>query len=229
MWFTVRAMLTPRTPRSLHELVALAESMAGRRIEELAAERGIAWSGRRGLRTKGKTGTLIETLLGAQGGSRATRDFPDLEVELKTIPVDASLRPRESTYVCTLPLGAVDRAEWSTSWARAKLQRVLWFPIVDDGVTERAGAPLLWEPTAEQSAVLAGDFDDIVGAIAIGDVEGLTARTGRWLHARPKAASSRDRAIALGEEGEWIATVPRGLYLRTRFTGAILRDPTAVP
>jgi DNA mismatch repair protein MutH len=220
---------TLRTPRSLDELVARAREMTGRPLDALAAEIGLAWSGRRGVHTKGKTGALVEALLGATGGSQAVHDFPELGVELKTIPVDATLRPRESTYVCTLPLGAAERAEWSTSWARAKLARVLWFPVVDDGGVERAGAPLLWEPTAEQSAILAADFDDIVGAIALGGIEGLTARTGRWLHARPKAASSRDRAWASGVDGEWIATVPRGLYLRSRFTGALLRDPAAAP
>jgi DNA mismatch repair protein MutH len=34
---------------------------------------------------------------------------------------------------------------------------------------------------------------------------------------------------AFGVDGEAIATVPRSFYLRPRFTGAVLRDPRAVP
>jgi len=37
------------------------------------------------------------------------------------------------------------------------------------------------------------------------------------------------RTLAWGSEGEAIATVPRGFYLRTRFTGALLADPAALP
>jgi DNA mismatch repair protein MutH len=221
-------------PRSEAELLVRAQTMAGRALDALAAEHGLPYAGHAGTRGKGKTGALVEQLLGATGGSSAQHDFPALAIELKTIPVDARTgRPRESTYVCTLPLADADGAEWSTSWARAKLARVLWVPVVIDegrvGEAPRVGAPLLWSPTEEQSAVLAGDFDDVMGAIAIGGVEGLTGSVGRWLHARPKAANAREKAWGLGADGEWIATVKRGFYLRERFTGAILRDARALP
>ena len=217
-------------PRTVDELLARALSVAGRALSSLAAEHGLPFAGRNGARTKGKTGELLERLLGASGGSSAVHDFPALGVELKSIPVDASLRPRESTYVCTLPLADAEHAEWSTSWARAKLARVLWMPVVLGDDEPRLGTPLLWEPTAEQNAILAGDFEDAMGAIAIGGIEGLSARAGRWLHVRPKAASSRDRTWSPGEDASaWVATNPRGFYLRPRFTGALLVDPAATP
>ena len=79
---------------------------------------------------KGKVGEQIERALGASGGSTATWDFPELRVELKTIPLDASRgAPRESTFVCAVSLADADRAEWATSWVRAKLSRVLWVPV----------------------------------------------------------------------------------------------------
>jgi DNA mismatch repair protein MutH len=61
--------------------------------------------------------------------------------------------------------------------------------------------------------------------IAIGKVEDLTARVGRWLQARPNAAHAGKRTRAYGEEGEPMLALPRGLYLRARFTGALLADP----
>jgi DNA mismatch repair protein MutH len=227
----VQAPRVTDEPRSVNELVARARGLAGRTLASLAAEHALPFAGRSGARTKGKTGELVERLLGASGGSAAVHDFPTLGVELKTIPTDAAGRPRESTYVCTLSFADAERAEWATSWARAKLARVLWVPVtVVDGEEPRLGEPLLWEPTDAQSAVLAGDFEDAMGQVAIGGVEALDARTGRWLHVRPKAASSRDRAWSPGADASsWIAANPRGFYLRTRFTGALLRDPAAAP
>jgi DNA mismatch repair protein MutH len=221
--------LTP-PPRDLRELEARAGALAGRTLNELAEQHALAFAGRAGARTKGKTGELVERILGAEGGSAAVHDFPALGVELKTIPVDAALRPRESTYVCTLQLAEADRAEWETSWVRAKLAHVLWVPIVvEAGEEARIAEPRFWIPTAGQLAVLAGDFEEIMGAIAIGGIERLTARTGRWLQARPKGASGRDRTWSVGAEESWVQAVPRGFYLRTSFTGPLLRDLAALP
>ncbi len=82
-------------------------------------------------------GELLERVLGATGGSAATWDFPELAIELKTIPVDARGVPSESTFVCAVSLLDAERAEWETSWARAKLGRVLWVPVTGDVGSER--------------------------------------------------------------------------------------------
>ena len=180
---------------------------------------------------RARRGSSLEQALGARGGSSATWDFPDLRVELKTIPVDATTKlPRESTFVCAVSLADADRAEWETSWARRKLSRVLWVPLeVGDDGARTVGEARLWSPTPEQDAVLAGDFEEILGRVGLGDVEGVTARLGRWLQLRPKAAHGRVRTLVPAGDGELVATVPRGFYLRTVFTGAILRDGSATP
>ncbi|MFT3765759.1 MAG: DNA mismatch repair endonuclease MutH [Minicystis sp.] len=219
-------------PRDEADLARRAQALAGRAVGEIAAAVGVSLAGG-GLRTKGKLGDVVERALGATGGSAAVPDFPDLGVELKTIPVDCRGEPRESTFVCAFSLADADRAEWSTSWARRKLTHVLWVPIETERGSaieaRRIGAPVLWRPTPAQEAVLADDFDTIMGLVGIGRVEALDGHTGRWLQARPKAAHGRVRTRAYGPEGEPIDALPRGFYLRARFTGAILRDPAAIP
>ncbi len=213
-------------------LLARARGLVGTRVGDLATSLGLSSAGA-AVRTKGTPGAILEAALGATGGSSKVHDFPDLGVELKTIPVDLRGVPVESTYVCTLSLADAETQEWDSSWVRAKLARVLFVPLVArDGEAwpdRRIGAPVLWSPTAEQDAVLRADFDDVVGLVGVGRIEELTAHRGRWLQVRPKAAHGRVRTVAFGAEGEAIATIPRGFYLRTRFTGAILADPRALP
>lgn len=215
----------PSPPEDTRELTRRAQALAGASLDDLARALGVTIAGE-GARTKGKVGELVERALGATGGSSAVHDFPHLAIELKTIPVRNGA-PRESTYVCTVPIDEADRAEWETSWARAKLSHVLWVPI--DVEARTIGAPLFWRPTEEQERVLRADFDDAIGAIAIGGIEGLSARAGRWMQVRPKAKDGTPRYLTRGRENEVIATVPRGFYLRTLFTGALLRDLAAVP
>jgi DNA mismatch repair protein MutH len=210
-------------PRSLEELKARAAWLSGREVAELE---GTALGPM--LRRKGKLGQLIERILGATAGSLSAPDFPELGVELKTIPLDALGRPRESTFVCSLSLADADTAEWASSAARAKLCHVLWVPVLVDEPSIRLGTPWFWTPTPAQEAVLRADFDDIMGMIAIGKVEDLTARVGRWLQARPKAAHSGVRTRAYGAGDEPLAALPRGFYLRTSFTGALQKDPATL-
>ncbi len=213
-------------------LLARARALVGQRVGDVATSLGVSSAGE-AVRTKGTPGAILELALGATGGSTKVHDFPELGVELKTIPVDRRGVPVESTYVCTLSLADAETQEWEESWVRAKLSRVLFVPLVaDDGEpwpARRIAEPVLWEPTTEQDAILRGDFDDVVGLVGVGRIEELTAHRGRWLQVRPKAAHGRVRTVAFGAEGEAIATIPRGFYLRPKFTGAILVDPRAVP
>jgi DNA mismatch repair protein MutH len=210
-------MIAP--PRDEAELLARALALRGMRVNAP------------GVHGKGKFGESVERLLGASGGSSATWDFPALKVELKTIPVDA-LRAiaRESTFVCAVSLADADRAEWATSWVRAKLSRVLWVPVeVHADGARRIGEARLWSPSEEQERILAGDFDEILGRVGAGGIEGVTGHLGRWLQLRPKAAHGRIRTLVRASGGELVATVPRGFYLRAKLTGAILRDGVALP
>lgn len=206
-------------PRSVAELFERALALEGRTLSDLAAAAGYAL-GPLGARGKGKIGTLVERALGATGGSAARVDFPALGVELKTVPVDAAGRPRESTHVCAVRLMDADRAEWETSWVRRKLLRVLFVPVIE---ARDVGRAVLFEPTAEDDAALKADFDEIVGAIGAGGIEGLTARVGEHLQLRPKAAHGAVRTASIGPDGAVVETVPRGFYLRPRFVERILR------
>jgi DNA mismatch repair protein MutH len=213
------------------ELLRRAQALQGQSIEALSRRLGISLGGAP-VATKGKVGELLERALGATGGSAATWDFPALRVELKTVPLGARGVPRESTFVCSVSLFDADRAEWAESWVRAKLARVLWVPIEGGAGEARArtvGEARLWSPTADQERGLAGDFEEILGRVGAGGIEGLSAHVGRWLQLRPKAAHGRVRTDAPGRDGDPVSTVPRGFYLRARFTGAILADPGALP
>ncbi|WP_437746471.1 DNA mismatch repair endonuclease MutH [Sorangium sp. So ce302] len=221
-----------KPPRDEAELRCRAAALAGLTLADLARALGCAVP-RGGVRTKGAAGALVERALGATAGSTSRPDFPHLGIELKTIPVEVTGAPQESTFVCSISLSDADRAEWETSRARAKLACVLWVPIIAapgrPSEERRLGAPRLWQPTDAQERVLRADFEDLMGLIGIGAVEALTAHAGRWLQVRPKAASGRSRTLAFGRDGEMIAALPRGFYLRPSFTGAILSDPAAIP
>ncbi len=211
-------------PESLEALEARAQALAGVRVADLLQSSQSAPEAEPSVRRKGKLGQLVERALGATSGSAQAPDFPELGVELKTIPLDAQGRPRESTFVSSFSLHDAEEASWETSGVYEKLRHVLFVPVLTELAEPRFGEPVFFQPTAAQDAIMRADFDDIIGLVAIGRIEDLSAHMGRWLQARPKAAHSRVRTRAWDSEGPAYA-LPRGFYLRARVTAAILADP----
>lgn len=179
-------------------------------------------------RQKGWSGQLIERALGASAGSKPIQDFPQLGIELKTLPLSFANTPLETTYVCYAPLTNVAGISWKSSNVRNKLQKVLWVPLTGEReipVAQRSiGQGFLWRPSAQQDADLKQDWEELMDLIALGKVETITARMGQFMQLRPKAANGKALTEAVGQDGSKIKTRPRGFYLRKEFTQSILRE-----
>ncbi|RDK84607.1 DNA mismatch repair protein MutH [Enterobacillus tribolii] len=212
-------------PSSPAQLLERARALAGYSLGELATLAGVAIP-RDLRRDKGWVGMLLELYLGASAGSKPEQDFPDLGIELKTIPIDAAGKPLETTFVCVAPLTGNSGITWESSHVRHKLQCVLWVPVEGERAIplaeRRVGAPLLWRPDEEEEERLRRDWEELMDMIVLGKVERITARHGEVMQIRPKAANSRALTEAVGERGEPIMTLPRGFYLKKNFTAAIL-------
>lgn len=219
--------LTSIRPHSIDELFSRASALAGRRFGDLAAQAGLSIP-QDLRRDKGWVGMLLEHYLGATAGSKPIQDFPELGVELKTLPVDANGEPLETTFVCVAPLTGIDGIQWHNSNVYNKLQRVLWLPI--DGrrtvpLAERVvGSAFIWQPSAEQQQCLQQDWEEHMDRIALGQVESITARQGSALQIRPKAADGSALTEAFGPQGEIIRVRPRGFYLKKNFTRQIIQQ-----
>jgi len=210
-------------PADATELLARATGLAGRTMAELAEVLGMPVPPDL-KRHKGWIGQVLEAALGATATSRPVPDFEDLGIELKTLPVDATGKPRESTFVCSAPLDGTLAERWEDSRVQHKLAHVLWVPIVGDGPpgTRLIGQGVLWRPDADEEAVLRADWEELSGLLKLGEHWQVDARRGTALQLRPKAAHSGTLTWTLGDEGDWVREGPRGFYLRPSFTAALL-------
>ncbi|MGV3344695.1 DNA mismatch repair endonuclease MutH [Enterobacteriaceae bacterium LUAb1] len=212
-------------PRDEATLLSNARSLAGYTLAELASAAGVNIPNDL-KRDKGWIGMLLELCLGASAGSKPEQDFAHIGVELKTIPVDISGRPLETTFVCVAPLTGNTGVTWERSHVRHKLARVLWIPVEGERTiplsVRRVGSPLLWSPNTEEEAMLRRDWEELMDLIVLGQAERITAHHGEVLQLRPKAANSRVLTEAVGHHGQPVMTLPRGFYLKKTFTAALL-------
>ena len=213
-------------PNSEEELLTRARNLAGLTLEQLAKKFNQPLP-KNTTHAKGWMGQLLEISLGATATSKAEPDFQLINVELKTLPLTPSGKPKESTYVCTVPLTNLHEEEWSSCWLKRKLQRVLWLPLEADKripLAERhIGSAILWSPSEEQSMQLQQDWEELMELISLGKLDQITSHMGHSLQIRPKGADAKALTTTLDEEGNTIQTLPRGFYLRPNFTQEIIQ------
>lgn len=212
-------------PGSVDELLSRAWRVAGLNLSELAEQVGIEVPDE-AVRAKGIAGQILEKVLGASAASKAEPDFMGLGIELKTIPLDRSGKPKESTFVCSISLSAMADTDWEQSTVLKKLSKVLFVPVEAASETplreRRVGRAYLWTPSDRETRMLRSDWERLAEMIGSGDVERITGHLGEVLQVRPKAPHGRSRRRAPDEEGAVQWTMPRGFYLRPSFTGSVL-------
>lgn len=212
-------------PQSEAHLLQRAHRLAGLSLAEIAATHNLPIPNSL-KRNKGWVGLLLETALGATAGSKPQQDFAEIGVELKTIPVNSQGYPLETTFVSLAPLTQNSGIVWQNSHVRYKLQKVLWIPVEGERniplAERRVGAPILWQPSADQEMRLARDWEELMDLIVLGHVHNINASIGEVLQLRPKGANRKALTYAHNHLGAPIKTLPLGFYLRKNFTAEIL-------
>ncbi len=221
-------------PDPLAALLAHARSLIGVTLADLADEMGLPVPVGK-VRTKGWSGQIIERELGAGEGGLRGPDFAALGVELKTVPVDARLRPLESTAVCQIDPVSIAGESWETSYVRRKLARVLFVALeVPDGAASvgdrRVVGARLFCLQGEDEAILRADFELFVrGFFRRGRGAEITGHHGAALQVRPKGRNAADLRRAFGPDGRPVQIGKSGFYLRPGFVGRILRAEGTPP
>jgi len=214
-------------PTDEQQLISRAQALAGLTLSQLAADLGLEVPD--SLRNnKGWIGNLLELALGATAGSKPQQDFPELGIELKSIPIDSYGKPLETTYVCITPLMGIGGLTWQQSNICNKLRKVLWVPILSERSLpigqRQIGSPFIWQPNNSQQQLMQQDWEEIMELIALGKIATITAKVGQVLQLRPKGANSKALTAAIGSDGAPIMTLPRGFYLKIPFTHQILKE-----
>ena len=216
--------LTLQPPENEAKLLEKCQRIAGLNFAQLAAYLHVQIPSEPN-RRKGFIGLAIEIALGTTAGSRPIPDFHHLGIELKTIPLNAGGKPKESTFITSIPLLTIHHEQWGSSQCRKKLQKVLWLPVEGDNSIpfeqRRIGSAMLWSPNADEERVLANDWQELTAMVGQGHLESITAHVGEYLQIRPKAMNARSLCYGFDAEGNKVLTLPRGFYLRSRFTSTL--------
>ncbi|MCW8407530.1 DNA mismatch repair endonuclease MutH [Legionella sp. PATHC035] len=219
------SLLKNRPPTTEAELLERCATIAGLSFAQLGLSLGLSIPANPNHR-KGWVGQAIELALGADAQNQSLPDFKLLGVELKTLPLNKSGKPTESTFITSIPLLTIHRQEWKTSQCYLKLKRILWVPVEGDTdisyPERRIGQGFIWSPNRLQESILEADWNYLSLQIGTGHLESVDAKEGEYLQVRPKAANGKSLCYGYDIHGNKIKTLPRGFYLRSSFTATIV-------
>jgi len=114
-------------PSSIQELEKRFKTITGLTIYEIADILNV-YIPNNLKKYKGFIGLLLEKYLGATASNKPQPDFINLGIEMKTLPLNKNIQPKESTYICKVPL-TNDNSNWEQSRVLKKLSHVLWVPF----------------------------------------------------------------------------------------------------
>lgn len=216
----------PPPPQSFEELIDALNAIVGKNFLELSQRCGVTLPSST-LHGKGFAGELIELCTGASAGNSSIPDFPNLGLELKTIPVDENLKPLESAFVSYAPLTNIRDLNFENSTLYIKLSRVLFVVLLAPRNLDLASRKVLgyffWQPNLEELSKIRADFNELMEMVKTGQIDKISARLGTVVQLRPKCADGKQTTACIGPLGSLIKTRPRGFYLRRTFIEALLQ------
>jgi len=220
-------ILQETPPLDEAELLSRCRRIEGLSIAQLAARLSVGIPDDP-IHCKGMVGTLMERALGTSAGNQSLPDFPHLNIELKTLPIGVLNKPVESTFITSIPLMTIQQQKWKTSNCFIKLKRILWVPIeLDSNIPlhyRRFGQAFLWSPSHDDEIILEQDWILLSTMIGTGLLSEVDARMGKYLQVRPKAMNGKALCHGFDQQGNRIKTLPRGFYLRSRYTEIIWKN-----
>ena len=212
-------------PSSIQELEKRFKTITGLTIYEIADILNV-YIPNNLKKYKGFIGLLLEKYLGATASNKPQPDFINLGIEMKTLPLNKNIQPKESTYICKVPL-TNDNSNWEKSRVIKKLSHVLWVPFeASEHIPlkkRKFAMPFLWKPNKKEKDILKQDWEELTSAMYMGGMCTLSAKQGTYLQVRPKAPNSNVLINTIDYDGYTVKTVPKGFYLKTKFTKQIIK------
>ena len=165
--------------RRYSTLVRTLQDAQGVPFSELASAHGIDLS-KPGANQKGIAGRLVEAVLGKAPDAKAEADLSYFGLEIKTIPIDLALTPREMTKVTMLNYVDVYDQPWEHSTVYHKLRNILFVPIVKRTVATPLEwyirDPFVWMPSIAVERQLREDYESIRSLVRAGKFDEISSK-----------------------------------------------------
>lgn len=215
-------------PKTEESLFLQAQLLSGRCLGELAVKAGMDIPCNLKYE-KGWIGKLIEFWLGGACSSMSGPDFPNLGIELKTIPIKNG-NSSEPTFICNESLVKGLDMTWKNSYIYNKIRRILWMPILYNRKNIllsklTVGNYLLWSPNKEENHLLKSDWEELMDLVFLQNTTHSIPYYGEILQLIPnKSGTKKLLTSASRNYSNPSFNISKRFYFRKRFTSKIFKN-----
>ena len=212
-------------PKDLTTLLERLDLIVGRSLQELATLAKVHIP-ENNLNGKGFCGQLLEIFLGANAHNLSQPDFLNLQIELKTLPVNSDLSPQESTFICSADINPERYIPFEHSALYHKIKNILFvlllapkgLPIKD----RRIIGYFFYQPDQNELDQIATDYNEFCELIFSSNARSINGSLGNIIQMRPKAAHSNVFTPIRDSQGQTTYAGPKGYYLRASYTKKLI-------
>lgn len=178
-------------------------------------------------KTNGFLGQLMEVYLGASAKNLPIPDFPNLNIELKILPLNKYMFPKHPIKICyTSFYPSVNNIVWDSSLVKLKLNKVLWIPFESDNSIHiskrRICHPFLFN-LKKYEKIIKQDYENIKELLILGKKEYISSDLGEYLNIKP-ISSNKKLTNTIDHNGELVKTNFIGFYLNIKFLKRIMYE-----
>lgn len=177
---------------------------------------------------RGRTGVgdLVELYLGKLPDNSPEPDFPDLGVEVKSLPMKrlrrSSWTVKEPTSLSMIDFNKLVKEDWATTPLRRKIDRILWVPYEHNSADKRESRfrrSFLWSPPSEDIPAYEADYRAVRALVLAGKAHEISERLSLVLSARRKGATGE---ATRSQPGTLVKAKSRAWAFKVAYTRPIL-------
>ena len=177
--------------------------------------------------SKGYFGKLVELYLGASASNLPIPDFPNLNIELKTLPLNKKMQVNHHIKVCATSIFPNSKnTTWEKSILKLKLSRILWIPFESDksiSFKKRRIGHAFISNLNKYEDLFKQDYENITNLMLYGKIEKISASTGKYLIL--KSTSSNKNLLKYYDiDGKLIFSKLKAFYLKKQFIDNVIHE-----
>ena len=218
--------LSSNAPKTEKELIIKSNKISGIRITDFCKPFNEFFS-EKTKKSSGYLGKILEIYLGTSGKNFPIPDFPNLNIELKSLPLNKNMLPKNIVKICSTSFFPLEtNYSWETSIVKRKLEKVLWIPFQSDKSVpyhrRRILQPFLSNLKGYEK-IIKEDYENIITLLFLGKLNLISPTLGKYLILKP-ISSNKNLTNFLNDKGELIKTNFVGFYINKKFLKKIIYE-----
>lgn len=218
-------MINSKAIKILTPLFEIIDNSKGKTIGRIKAELNI----QRDNMKKGASGLIMENLLGIKNNNEADADIPEINCEIKVLPLqrlrNGTINVKEPTQIQMINYFQVASETWETAKLRKKIFLTFWIVYLakENGKALDQNEYVIVDyfldhPDFAKMEIFKQDWESIRGYIIKGLADKLSCGMGTYIEPKTKGANNQDKTDAPDGKGGKLRARRRAFYYKKYYT-----------